>query len=108
MSLTTSCVLGLQVVLWKNCINCMQSAIMFSKCSPHYNLDLIQLTNLIAEEEGAPSVADIIGRAVIAGGVRCHPVLADGMTSTCSPLCDVRCLNKDSAFAVTVTQLARV
>ncbi len=77
------------MVLWKNCINEMQSAIMFTKCSPHYNLDLIQLTNLIAEEEGAPSVADIIGQAAIAGGVRCHPALADGTTSAVSPLCAV-------------------
>jgi len=57
-----------QVVLWKNCVNSMQAAIMFSKCSPHYNLDLIQLTNLIAEEEGAPSVADIIGQPLVAAG----------------------------------------
>lgn len=64
----------MQVVLWKNCVNSMQAAIMFSKCSPHYNLDLIQLTNLIAEEEGAPSVADIIGQPLVAAGV-CPPIL---------------------------------
>lgn len=36
----------------------------FCRCSPEYFLDLVQLVNLIAEEEGAPSVADVIGRAL--------------------------------------------
>lgn len=57
--------LQFQVIMWKNCLNPLQGALTFCRCSPQYNLDLIYLVNIIAEEEGAPSVADITGRPLL-------------------------------------------
>ncbi len=50
------------------CLNpdsCRRFAAAFCRCSPQYNLDLMNLVNIIAEDEGAPSVADIYGRPLI-------------------------------------------
>lgn len=69
--------LQFQVVLWKNCLNPLQAAMTFCRCSPQYNLDLVHMVNIIAEEEGAPSVADIIGRPLeIASEVKAEDLLA--------------------------------